>query len=60
MDAHADRDLPRAAALLQRADLHMGLVDAVVMAQAERHKARVIVPTDARSTNEHYHEIPPQ
>jgi predicted nucleic acid-binding protein len=28
--------------------LKLGLVDAVVMAQAERHRARVIVTTDAR------------
>jgi predicted nucleic acid-binding protein len=49
MDANAARDLPRAVALLDRyADLRLGLVDAVVMAQAERHKAEAIVTLDVR------------
>ena len=49
LDANAARDLPRAAALLARyRDLRIGLVDAVVMAQAERHRADAIVTLDAR------------
>jgi uncharacterized protein len=49
VDASVDRDLPRAAALLEEyADLKLGLVDAVVMAQAEHHVAQIIVTTDAR------------
>jgi predicted nucleic acid-binding protein len=49
IDANVIRDLPRAVALLERhADLHIGLVDAVVMAQAERHRAEAIVTLDAR------------
>jgi uncharacterized protein len=49
VDEHVRRDLPRACELLARyADLELGLVDAVVMAQAERHRARIIVTTDAR------------
>jgi uncharacterized protein len=49
VDASVERDLPRAAELMhQYGDLRMGLVDAVVMAQAERHRTRVIVTTDAR------------
>lgn len=49
IDAAVDRDLPRAAALLDEyADLKLGLVDAVVMAQAEYHSASIIVTTDAR------------
>ena len=49
LDANAGRDLPRAVALLDRyADLRIGLVDAVVMAQAERHKAEAIVTLDVR------------
>jgi len=49
LDANASRDLPRAVALLERyRDLHIGLVDAVVMAQAERHRADAIVTLDAR------------
>jgi predicted nucleic acid-binding protein len=49
VDEHVQRDLPRACELLERyAKLKLGLVDAVVMAQAERHRARVIVTTDAR------------
>lgn len=49
VDASVDLDLPRAAELMsQYAALRIGLVDAVVMAQAERHKAAVIVTTDAR------------
>lgn len=49
LDANAARDLPRAVALLDRyRDLRLGLVDAVVMAQAERHKVEAIVTLDAR------------
>jgi predicted nucleic acid-binding protein len=49
LDANAGRDLPRAIALLDRyRDLRLGLVDAVVMAQAERHRADAIVTFDAR------------
>lgn len=49
VDSNVVRDLPRAAELLTRyADLELGLVDAVVMAQAEHHGAHVIVTTDAR------------
>jgi predicted nucleic acid-binding protein len=49
VDAHVARDLPRALALVERyADLGMGLVDAVVMAQAERLRASVIVTLDER------------
>lgn len=49
MDTHAARDLPRAVELMKRhAALDLGLVDAVVMAQAERLKARAIVTTDGR------------
>ena len=49
VDGAVVRDLPRAAALLDRyPQLDLGLVDAVVMAQAERLRARVIVTTDAR------------
>jgi len=49
VDGQTDRDLPRAAALLaQYRDLRMGVVDAVVMAQTERHHAEAIVTTDAR------------
>lgn len=49
LDANAGRDLPRAVALLERyRDLRLGLVDAVVMAQAERHRAEAILTLDAR------------
>jgi len=49
VDANVARDLPRAVTLLERhADLRIGLVDAVVMAQAERHRAEAIVTLDAR------------
>ena len=49
VDAHLARDLPRAMALLERyADLDLGLVDAVVMAQAERLRASAIVTLDLR------------
>ncbi len=49
VDAGVDRDLGRAAELLGTyADLRLGLVDAVVMAQAERHRAHTIVTVDAR------------
>jgi uncharacterized protein len=44
VDAHLARDLPRALELLELyGALKLGLVDAVVMAQAERHRARVFV-----------------
>jgi predicted nucleic acid-binding protein len=49
VDSGVARDLPRAMELISRyADLELGLVDAVVMAEAERHGAHVIVTTDAR------------
>jgi predicted nucleic acid-binding protein len=49
VDANVQRDMPRAVALLEQyRDLRLGLVDAVVMAQAERLKARAIVTTDER------------
>lgn len=49
VDSSLEQDLPRAVELLSTYDhLKLGLVDAVVMAQAERHQARVIVTTDAR------------
>jgi hypothetical protein len=49
LDAHASRDLPRAIALNERyAALGLGLVDAVVMAQAERLRASAIVTLDER------------
>jgi hypothetical protein len=41
VDGQVHRDLPRAVVLLERyAGLRMGLTDAVVMAQAERHGQR--------------------
>lgn len=49
VDSHFNRDLPRAMALLRRyGSLHLGLVDAVVMAQAERHEASAVVTLDAK------------
>jgi uncharacterized protein len=49
VDSSLEQDLPRAVELLSTYDrLKLGLVDAVVMAQAERHRARMIVTTDAR------------
>jgi predicted nucleic acid-binding protein len=49
LDANASKDLPRATALLERyRDLRLGLVDAVVMAQIERHKAEAVVTLDTR------------
>jgi predicted nucleic acid-binding protein len=49
LDANAGRDLPRAVALLDKyRDLRLGLVDAVVMAQAERHRAEAILTLDSR------------
>jgi uncharacterized protein len=49
VDAHVARDLPRAVALNERyAELDIGLVDAVVMAQAERLHASAIVTLDER------------
>jgi uncharacterized protein len=55
VDAQAELDLPRAVQLLERfADLKLGLVDAVVMAQAERHRATAIITTDLR----HFRAVP--
>jgi hypothetical protein len=49
IDAHVSRDLARAVELLTTySKLALGLVDCVVMAQAERHRARIIATTDAR------------
>lgn len=49
VDIRLDQDLDRAGALMKKyADLRIGLVDAVVMAQAERHSARIILTTDGR------------
>jgi predicted nucleic acid-binding protein len=49
VDAHVDRDLPRAAELRKKyGGLSLGLVDTVVMAQAERHQAEAILTTDGR------------
>jgi predicted nucleic acid-binding protein len=49
VDAHVDRDLRRAAELRKKyGGLSLGLVDTVVMAQAERHHAEAILTTDGR------------
>jgi predicted nucleic acid-binding protein len=49
IDANFSKDLPRAVALLSRyKSLELGLVDAVVMAQAERHEAEAILTLDRR------------
>ena len=49
VDAQLGKDLPVAKQLLLRhKDLKLGLVDAVVMAQAIRHSARAILTLDAR------------
>lgn len=49
VDGAIARDLPRAAELLdQYRALRMGLVDAVVMAQAERHSAAAILTLDEK------------
>lgn len=49
VDEQVGRDMPRACDLLERyASLAIGLVDAVVMTQAERRKASVIVTTDGK------------
>jgi uncharacterized protein len=49
VDAQLEKDLGRSIKLqTQYAALALGLVDSVVMAQAERHKARAILTTDAR------------
>ena len=49
VDAQVPQDLPRALEIVRRhAALGLSLVDAVVMAQAERNKASVIVTTDGR------------
>jgi predicted nucleic acid-binding protein len=49
VDAHVEKDLARAAALRRKyGALSLGLVDTVVMAQAERHRAEAILTTDGR------------
>lgn len=49
VDAHLEKDLNRAAELQKKyAALSLGLVDSVVMAQAERHHAEAILTTDGR------------
>jgi uncharacterized protein len=49
VDAELQRDLPRAMELQKKyASLALGLVDTVVMAQAERHEASAILTTDGR------------
>jgi predicted nucleic acid-binding protein len=49
VDGGVAKDLPRATELIAKyPDLDLGLVDAVVMAEAERHRAEAIVTTDAR------------
>jgi hypothetical protein len=49
IDAHVTKDLPRAVELLRKyASLKLGLVDTVVMAQAERLAAEAILTLDRR------------
>lgn len=49
VDEQVGRDMPRACELLERYEsMAIGLVDAVVMTQAERRKAKIIVTTDAK------------
>jgi predicted nucleic acid-binding protein len=49
VDAQLEKDLNRAAELAKKyAALSLGLVDTVVMAQAERHQAEAILTTDGR------------
>ncbi len=49
VDGNVSKDMPRAIALMRRHEkLEVGLVDAVVAAQAERHKASAIATVDAR------------
>jgi len=49
VDALIEKDLARAAALRKKhSALKLGLVDSVVMAQAERHRADAILTTDGR------------
>lgn len=49
VDAQVERDLPRAVELQRKyTSLSLGLVDSVVMAQAERHRAEAILTTDGR------------
>lgn len=49
VDAHLEKDMGRAAELQKKyAALSLGLVDTVVMAQAERHVAEAILTTDGR------------
>jgi predicted nucleic acid-binding protein len=49
VDAHVEKDLARATELQNRyAALSLGLVDTVVMAQAERYRAETILTTDGR------------
>ena len=59
VDWSGSRDASRASELIARyADLEIGLVDAVVMAQAERHRATTIVTTDARHFRAVHLELP--
>lgn len=49
VDAQLDKDIDRAAQLQSKySALALGLVDTVVMAQAERHRAESILTTDGR------------
>ncbi len=50
IDSNVESDLPQALELLNR-NPSLGLVDAVVMAQAERYRAATIVTTDVRDFN---------
>ncbi len=52
VDANIEKDLPRAAEIgEQYASLSIGLVDGVVMAQAERYRAEAVLTTDGRHFN---------
>jgi uncharacterized protein len=52
VDANVEKDLPRAAEIGKKyAALSIGLVDGVVMAQAERHRAEAVLTTDGRHFN---------
>lgn len=49
VDANIEKDLARASELRRKySALTLGLVDTVVMAQAERHRAEAILTTDGR------------
>jgi hypothetical protein len=49
VDANIEKDLARASELRRKhTALSLGLVDTVVMAQAERHRAEAILTTDGR------------